>query len=109
LCRSLRFYPELRDRHWRLVVFHLGGVSQRQQRAYRSCCPQAEFREFPFWRYPAFVGEILSYRFKPLAIAEALLEEKAILWVDTSIQFLDNKKSLTVRSMLFFLQFFKGH
>lgn len=45
-----------------------------------------EFRNFSFYNYPDYVGNLFEYRWKPLIIAEMLLELKSFWWMDTSIQ-----------------------
>jgi len=78
-------------RSWRLIVYELGWISMWKKQAYRRCCPQAEFRVFRFEHYPDFVSDLSTYSFKPLVIAEILLEHSAVIWLDTSIVFKDDK------------------
>jgi hypothetical protein len=72
------------------------GISQEQEKKYVENCRFATFRQFNFSAYPAYVSHLFEYRWKPLVIAAALLEYRAVWWIDTSTIFLNQRGSIKV-------------
>ena len=65
----------------------LADVNKDVLRLYKNLCPNAETRYFDFSQYPEYVKTPLEYRYKHILVAEVLMKEKLILFVDASIIF----------------------
>jgi hypothetical protein len=86
LCDSIMKYSPMKTEDKKLIVYSLG-ISSEEMKSYLNRCPIAQFRAFNFSKYPDYVTHLQSYRWKPLVIAEALIDFPAILWMDSSMVF----------------------
>ncbi|CAJ0592907.1 unnamed protein product [Cylicocyclus nassatus] len=67
----------------RMIVYDLGNVDLDLFKEWKFL----EFRKFNFDEYPAYVKSLREFRWKPLIIAETLLEFGAIWYMDSSVVF----------------------
>jgi hypothetical protein len=86
LCASLIAYTGIKNVDKRLIVYNLS-LSDEQINDYRSKCPIVQFRTFNFTPYPKYIRYWNEFRWKPILIADALLEFPSIWWLDSSIIF----------------------
>jgi len=84
LCDNLRKYKGIDESKKKLIVYDIG-LTTDEINEYRSFCSFAEFRNFNFSLYPSYIRNLKEYRWKPLIIAEILLEYPFIWWVDSSM------------------------
>ncbi|CAJ0592904.1 unnamed protein product [Cylicocyclus nassatus] len=67
----------------RMIIYDLGNVDSNQFKEWKFL----EFRKFNFEDYPGYVASLTEFRWKPLVIAETLLEFGAIWYMDSSVVF----------------------
>ncbi|XP_078345745.1 uncharacterized protein LOC144631202 [Oculina patagonica] len=78
-----RFFPDVK-----LVFFDLG-LANHQVEILKNL-NFVDYRKFDFARFPRHVGELYTYAWKVLIIQEMLAEFGAIMWLDASIQLVDD-------------------
>ncbi|TKR60616.1 hypothetical protein L596_027838 [Steinernema carpocapsae] len=87
-CRSFKSNSQLAAHpKKRLVVYKLGTLNVNQTIALNETCGGAEFRKFPFDRYPSYVQNLFEYRWKPVILSEILDESDAVIYADSSTEF----------------------
>lgn len=67
------------------ILFYDFGLNEPQAMQAKSIC-HVEYRKFNYSQYPPYVQNMTNYRWKPLIIAELMLEFNAFWWTDSSIQ-----------------------
>jgi hypothetical protein len=93
LCKYIIAYKGLRADQKTFIVYNIG-LTNEQIDDYRKSCTFVQFRDFNFSSYPLHIRNPKEYRFKPLVIAEMLLEYASIWWLDTSIRFTNKNISM---------------
>jgi len=86
LCKHIIAYKGMRADEKTFIVYNIG-LTNEEMDNYRKSCSFVQFRNFNFSVYPPHVRNLKEYRWKPLIIAEILLEFASIWWLDTSIRF----------------------
>ncbi|CAI5446805.1 unnamed protein product [Caenorhabditis angaria] len=74
-----QFYPN--QKH---ILYDIG-ISEGNRKMLLNKFKNVEIRQFKFSKYPQFVEQLLTYRWKPLIIAEVLREYPNIWWMDAHI------------------------
>lgn len=90
LCSSIQNYNRITYEEKRFIIYDLGGCfdTDEKMNELRDNCPSwVEYRTFNYSPYPSYVRDIVQFRWKPLIIAESLIEFPAIWWIDSSTQF----------------------
>ncbi|CAI5452475.1 unnamed protein product [Caenorhabditis angaria] len=75
-----KFYP-----NQKYILYDIG-ISEGNRKMLLSKFKNVEIREFKFSKYPDFVKQLMTYRWKPLIIAEVLQEYPNIWWMDAHIR-----------------------
>jgi hypothetical protein len=100
LCASImRYTAAVNDNNQRRLIVYNLGLTDAEMHSYRGDCPIAQFRAFNFSQYPTYVANLFEYRWKPLVIAEALVDFGAILWMDSSTVFRNNNSMQVVKTL----------
>ncbi|WKX91432.1 hypothetical protein Q1695_009906 [Nippostrongylus brasiliensis] len=73
----------------RIIVYNLGGIVRSEFESYGI----VDFREFNLTKFPEYVGSLDEFRWRPLIIAEVLLEYDVVWYMDPSITFTKNNLS----------------
>ncbi|CAB04238.1 Nucleotide-diphospho-sugar transferase domain-containing protein [Caenorhabditis elegans] len=71
--------------HNKIILYNLGIEKENLKALENSCI--LEIRHFNFTKYPGYVRNLKSYRWKPIVIAETLREFGAIWYLDSSVVF----------------------
>ena len=69
--------------HVKIVVYDLGLTQLEIEQLRRK--PHVDYRKFNFSRFPKHVESLHTYAFKPLIIAETLVQFGGVMWMDASV------------------------
>jgi hypothetical protein len=76
---------ELVKKHFpmkKLTVYDIGLSEEVVEKVLNK--PHVLLKQFNFSAYPSYVKDLIQYRWKPLVIAQELLQHPAVLWMDSS-------------------------
>jgi len=66
----------------KLTVYDIGLSEEDVEKVLNK--PHVLLKQFNFSAYPSYVKDLIQYRWKPLVIAQELLQHPAVLWMDSS-------------------------